>query len=51
MHQEVEGTDHTYQDLDDNAKRSLEEYAAKGGNAAGDIDDNIHSKMAKIYWF
>ena len=31
-----------------------EEYAAKGGNVVGEIDGEIHLKMAKMktcYWF
>ena len=50
--QEVGGTDPKFKDLDNNVIRSYEEYAAeKGGNVAGDIDSEIHSKMVKIYWF
>ena len=35
-------------------RSSLEEYAAKGGDVVGEIDGEIHLKMAKMkscYWF
>ena len=50
-HQEVGGTAHLLQELADHARSSQEEYAAvKGGDVAGEIDCEIHSKMVKIYW-
>ena len=48
-HQEVGETACTFQDMDDRARISQKEYAAKGGNVVGGIDGKIHSKMAKRY--
>ena len=46
----MDGTARTFQDLDECARRNSEEYSTKGGNVVGDIDGDIHSKMAKGYW-
>ena len=54
VHQEVGGTDHTFQELADHVRSISEEYAAKGSDVVGVIDGEIHSKMAKMktcYWF
>ena len=51
-HQEVGGDAPLLQELADHARSSQEEYAAvKGGDVAGEIDSEIHSKMVRIYWF
>ena len=50
-HHEVGGIARKFQDMDDHARSSYGECAVKGGDVAGAIDDKIHSKMAKIYWF
>ena len=53
-HQEAVKTARTFQDLADNSRSSQEEEYAKGGDVAGDIDGEIHLKMAKMktcYWF
>ena len=41
-HQEVGGTSRTFQELADHVISSSEEYAAKGGDVMGEIDDEIH---------
>ena len=50
-HQKMGEAARTFQDMADRTRISYEEYATKGGNAAEEIDGEIHSKMAKIYWF
>ena len=47
-HQDAGGTDHTFQDLADHSRISNEDYAARGGDVAGEIDGNIHLNMVKI---
>jgi len=43
-HQEAGGTARTFQELADQAKSSQEEYAAKGGDAAGATNDGMRSE-------
>ena len=50
IHQEVGGTARTSQDLAGHVISSQDEYAAKGGNVAGEIDGEIHSKTAETCW-
>ena len=51
VHQEVGGIARTFQELADHVRSSYEEYAAKGSDVVGEIDGEIHSKMAKAIGF
>ena len=42
------GTTRSFQELSDHAIISQEEYTTKGGDVAGEIDDKINPKTAKI---
>ena len=54
VHQEVGGVACIFQDLADHVRSISEEYAAKSSDVVGEIDGEIHLKMAKMktcYWF
>ena len=47
VHKEVEEIARTFKEIADHVGSSSEEYATKGSDVKGEIDDQIHSKMEK----